>query len=77
MPQTRTRRGRRESLSGFKCQTSSTSAPESGAGRTEDLVWLEKRRNYSTGTSTGAPLSLIKKTTNFAGLVLLAFRPTT
>jgi len=30
-----------------------------------------------TGTSTGAPLSLIKNTTNFAGLVLLAFLPTT
>ncbi len=29
------------------------------------------------GTNTGAPLSLIKKTTNFAGLVLLAFLPTT
>src|SRR5262245_32249158 len=33
--------------------------------------------SHSTGTSTGAPLSLIKTTTNFAGLVLLAFRPTT
>jgi hypothetical protein len=32
---------------------------------------------HSTGTTTGAPLSLIKTTTNFAGLVLLAFRPTT
>jgi len=33
--------------------------------------------SHSTGTTTGAPLSLIKTTTNFAGLVLLAFRPTT
>ena len=32
---------------------------------------------YSTGTSTGAPLFLIKITKNFAGLVLLAFRSTT
>src|SRR4029077_14739445 len=29
------------------------------------------------GTSTGAPLSLTRNTTNFAGLVWLAFRPTT
>jgi hypothetical protein len=29
-----------------------------------------------TGRSTGAPLSLTKNTMNFAGLVLLAFRPT-
>jgi hypothetical protein len=28
-----------------------------------------------TGTSTGAPLSLTRNTMNFAGLVLLAFRP--
>jgi hypothetical protein len=28
------------------------------------------------GSSTGAPLSLTKTTMNFAGLVLLAFRPT-
>src|SRR5437870_11997753 len=33
--------------------------------------------SHSTGTSTGAPLSLIKNTRNFAGLILLAFRPTT
>ena len=33
--------------------------------------------SHSTGTSTGAPLSLIKNTRNFAGLVLLAFRSTT
>src|SRR5262245_25853396 len=32
---------------------------------------------HSAGTNTGAPFSLIKTTTNFAGLVLLAFRPTT
>jgi hypothetical protein len=32
---------------------------------------------YFTGISGGAPLSLTKKTTNLAGLVLLAFRPTT
>ena len=29
-----------------------------------------------TGISTGAPLFLTKNTMNFAGLVLLAFRPT-
>jgi hypothetical protein len=29
-------------------------------------------RSHSTGTSTGAPLSLIKTTRNFAGLVLFA-----
>jgi hypothetical protein len=29
------------------------------------------------GVTTGAPLSFTKNTTNFAGLVLLAFRPTT
>ena len=34
-------------------------------------------QQYSTGTSTGAPVSLIKNTRNVAGLVLLAFRPTT
>src|SRR6266478_6795186 len=33
--------------------------------------------SHSAGTSTGAPLSLIKNTRNFAGLVLLAFRLTT
>jgi hypothetical protein len=38
---------------------------------------LCQSNRHSTGTSTGAPLSLIKTTTNFAGLVLLAFRPTT
>src|SRR6185437_3651993 len=32
---------------------------------------------YLAGTSTGAPLSFTKNTTNFAGLVWLAFRPTT
>jgi hypothetical protein len=32
--------------------------------------------SHSTGTSTGAPLFLIKNTRNFAGLVRLAFRPT-
>src|SRR5262245_3735870 len=32
---------------------------------------------HSAGRTTGAPLSLIKNTTNFARLVLLAFRPTT
>jgi hypothetical protein len=31
---------------------------------------------YLVGTSTGAPLSFTKNTTNFAGLVWLAFRPT-
>ncbi len=33
--------------------------------------------SHSPGTSTGAPLSLIKNTRNVAGLVLLAFRSTT
>ena len=32
---------------------------------------------YLAGTSTGASLSFTKNTTNFAGLVWLAFRPTT
>jgi hypothetical protein len=32
---------------------------------------------YLAGTSTGAPLFFTKNTTNFAGLVWLAFRPTT
>jgi hypothetical protein len=34
-------------------------------------------RSHCTGTSTGAPLSLTKMTNIFAGLVVLAFRPTT
>jgi hypothetical protein len=33
--------------------------------------------SHFTGTSGGAPLSLTKSTRNFAGFVLLAFRPTT
>jgi hypothetical protein len=33
--------------------------------------------SHSTGTSAGAPLSLIRNTRNFAGLVALAFRSTT
>ena len=33
--------------------------------------------HHCTGTNTGAPLSFTRKTTNFAGFVLLAFRPTT
>src|SRR4029077_20434353 len=33
-------------------------------------------RYYFTGTNTGARSFLTKNTTNFAGLVLLAFRPT-
>jgi hypothetical protein len=33
--------------------------------------------SHSAGTSAGAPLSLIKTTRNFAGLVALAFRSTT
>jgi hypothetical protein len=32
---------------------------------------------HFTGTSTGADLSFTRNTTNFAGWVLLAFRPTT
>jgi hypothetical protein len=38
---------------------------------------LPQLLSYFSGTSTGAPLSLTKNTMNFAGLVLLAFRPTT
>jgi hypothetical protein len=33
--------------------------------------------SHRAGTSAGAPLSLIKNTKNFAGLVPLAFRSTT
>src|SRR4029077_7805974 len=33
-------------------------------------------RYYFTGTNTGAPLFFTRNTTNFAGLVWLAFRPT-
>ena len=40
------------------------------------MAWWSSPSHF-TGTSTGAPLSLTKNTTNFAGLVLLAFRPTT
>jgi hypothetical protein len=32
--------------------------------------------SYFVGVSTGAPLSFTRNTMNFAGLVLLAFRPT-
>ena len=32
--------------------------------------------SHFTGTNTGAPLFLTKNTTNFAGLVLSALRPT-
>ena len=32
---------------------------------------------YFTGTTIGVPLSLTRNTTNFAGLVWLAFFPTT
>src|SRR5262249_13722630 len=32
---------------------------------------------YFAGTNAGAPLSFTKNTTNFAGFVLLTFRPTT
>ncbi len=35
-----------------------------------------RRLPYFTGVRTGAPLFLIRSTTNFAGFVLLAFRPT-
>ena len=35
-----------------------------------------RRLPYFTGVRTGAPLFLIRNTTNFAGFVLLAFRPT-
>ena len=41
------------------------------------LFSSEKKFHSGTGTNTGAPLSLMKNTTNFAGLVLLAFLPTT
>jgi hypothetical protein len=45
-------------------------------------VWSEPEaplslRSYLTGVSTGAPLSFTMNTRNFAGLVWLAFRPTT
>src|SRR5437016_3188775 len=43
----------------------------------DQLTPLCPSKSHSTGTSTGAPLSLIKNTRNFAGLVLLAFRSTT
>ena len=41
------------------------------------VFYRGRSESYFTGTSTGAPLSLIKTTSNLAGLVLLAFRPTT
>src|SRR5437667_3988382 len=43
----------------------------------DQLTPLCPSKSHSTGTSTGASLSLIKNTRNFAGLVLLAFRSTT
>jgi hypothetical protein len=43
----------------------------------DQLTPLCPSNSHSAGTSTGAPLSLIKNTRNLAGLVLLAFRPTT
>src|SRR5689334_8137722 len=42
-----------------------------------ELCAQQHSRFYLAGTSTGALLSFTKKTTNFAGWVLLAFRPTT
>jgi hypothetical protein len=40
-------------------------------------LWLPVQpRSYFTGITTGASLSLSKITTNLAGIVLLAFRPT-
>ena len=45
-----------------------------GFGLPEVACWNDFS---NTGTSVGLPLSLIKMTKNFAGLVLLAFRPTT
>ena len=38
--------------------------------------WEKTLPGHFTGTSTGASLSLTKNTANFAGWVLLAFRPT-
>ncbi len=40
------------------------------------IAGLRRRSRYFTGVSTGAPLFLIRNTTNLAGSVLLAFRPT-
>src|ERR1051325_251094 len=39
--------------------------------------FLRSHSVYLAGTNKGAPLFFTKNTTNFAGLVLLAFRPTT
>ena len=44
---------------------------------TKSFDQLCPSNSHSTGTSAGAPLSLIKNTRNFAGLVPLAFRSTT
>lgn len=49
--------------------------PQVNAGRQVFLPGHSVR--HFTGTSVGVPLSLTKTTKNFAGLVLLAFRPTT
>jgi hypothetical protein len=38
--------------------------------------WVHVSENYLAATVIGAPLSFTKNATNFAGLVLLAFRPT-
>jgi hypothetical protein len=46
----------------------------------EGQGWMSQPHSfwsYLAGTSTGAPLSFTKNTTNFAGLVWLALRPTT
>ena len=50
------------------------------ASTTESLSEVDDRCRfliYLLGTNAGAPFSFTKNTTNFAGLVLLALRPTT
>ena len=51
---------------------STMSAPSFRERHNQSLLF-----HFGTGTNTGAPLSFTKNTTNFAGLVLLAFLPTT
>jgi hypothetical protein len=58
------------------------SRPLGNAGSYDFLLEFLRTENsqlliHFAGTNIGAPLSLTKNTTNFAGLVWLAFRPTT
>jgi hypothetical protein len=39
-------------------------------------VWLKKRQNYSAGSTASTPFFFTMTTTNFAGFVVLALRPT-